>query len=84
MTRRSGKLTVVGMRYACNQRLREALFHAAHSAARHDARFKARYAELAAKGHSRPRILRALGDRMLHVLVAMFRSRSIYMAAESA
>ncbi len=79
VTRQSGKSHSVTMRYACNAALREAVFHAANAAARYDAYFKHLYASLAARGHHHARILRGLGDRMMHIVVAMFRSRTLYV-----
>jgi hypothetical protein len=78
VTKRSGKSHLVNMRFACNAALREAMFHAANAAAVHDDHFKQLYAGLATKGHSHARILRGIGDRMLHIVVAMFRSRTLY------
>lgn len=78
VTKRSGKSHLVTMRHACTAALREAMFHAANAAAVHDDHFKRLYVGLAAKGHKHARILRGIGDRMLHIVVAMFRSRSLY------
>ncbi len=52
VTRRSGKRCVVLMRQACHLRLRTAVYHWARVAIQHDARSRARYAELRKRGHS--------------------------------
>jgi transposase len=81
VTKRSGKSNVVSRRHACHATAREVMFHAASRAAMSDPRFKARYAALRARGHSRGRALRGVGDTMLHVLVAVLRTRKPYDAA---
>ena len=59
VTRRSGKRCVVLMRQACHLRLRTAVYHWARVAIQHDARSRARYAELRKRGHSHGRALRS-------------------------
>lgn len=66
------------MRYACNARLRKALYHAAAAAAQHHDEWKPLYAELRGRGHSHARACRGLADRLLNVLMAMLRTRSLY------
>ena len=66
------------MRYACNIRLRNALYHWARVAAICDPASKTYYAALRGRGHSYPRALRALGDRLLRVLIAMLKNDSLY------
>lgn len=75
VTHRSGKRKIVLRRYACNPRLREALYHAARVHSQCDPRAREHYAALRQKGHSHGRALRTIGDRLLAVLVAMLRSR---------
>ena len=78
VTRQSGKTRIVQMRRACDPRLREALFHAAMAAVRHDTRFHDHYARLRAASHNHARALRTIGDRLLGVLDAMLRNRTTY------
>jgi Transposase IS116/IS110/IS902 family len=58
VTRRSGKLCIVGRRYACNKRLENAVYHWARVAAQVDPISRARYAELRRRGHSHGRAAR--------------------------
>ncbi len=58
VTRRSGKKKVIVMRHACNERLRNALYHWARTSMQNDARAKQHYAEMRARGHSHGRALR--------------------------
>jgi len=78
VTRQSGKSSHVCMRYACNQRLRLAMFFMAATLARYDARSKALYAAHRARGHSHGLALRVVADRALKMLVAMLRSGTTY------
>ena len=65
MTRRSGKSCIVLRRHACNNRLRNAVYHWARVAIQHDPISRQRYAELRSRGHSHGRALRGVGDRLL-------------------
>ena len=59
VTRRSGKrLNVVSMRQACNERLRDALYHWSRVACQSDPYCKTQYAALRARGHGHARALR--------------------------
>jgi len=78
VTKRSGKQLLVVRRLAINPRLADALFHWARIAAQRDATMKAKYQALRGKGHSQGRTLRAIGDRLLGILVAMLRSGSAF------
>ena len=78
VTRRSGKSSSVSMRYACNERLRYAMFHWARSSVLRDPHCKSYYASLRGRGHSHGRALRAVGDRSLRVLMAMLKHRTLY------
>jgi len=78
VTTQSGKWRAVHRRWACNPRLSNALYHAARNAAVHDPHFGVLYKALRARGHSRGRALRTIGDRLLAVLSAMLRSGSTY------
>jgi transposase len=76
VTRRSGKRCIVLMRQACQLRLRAAVYHWARVAIQHDARSRARYAELRKRGHSHGRALRSVADRLLAVACAMLRTQT--------
>jgi transposase len=78
VTKRSGKSLVVVRRYACNQRLQNACHHWAQSAVAWDASSAAHYAQLRARGHKYGRALRGVVDRLLSVLIAMLRDRTLY------
>jgi transposase len=78
VTKRSGKKHVVVMRYACHQRLRNALYHWARTSMQKDPRARQHYAELRQRGHSHGRALRGLADRNLAMLIAMLKSGSLY------
>jgi transposase len=78
ITKQSGKHRVVQMRYACNGRLRNALYHWARVAAICDPPSQAYYAALRQRGHSYARALRGLGDRLLRVLIAMLSNGTLY------
>jgi transposase IS116/IS110/IS902 family protein len=82
ITKQSGKRRVVLMRYACNVRLRNALYHWARVAAICDPASKTYYAALRGRGHSYARALRALGDQLLRVLIAMLKNDSLYEASK--
>lgn len=78
VTRQSGKRVAVVMRRACNGRLRYALYHWARVSVQVDARCRAHYDRLRARGHDHARALRGVGDRLLAVLMAMLASRTLY------
>lgn len=78
VTRQSGKRRQVIMRYACNQRLRNALYHWARVSIQKDGRSRDHYHRLRQKGHSHGRALRGVADRLLAMLVSMLRSGSSY------
>jgi transposase len=78
ITKQSGKHRVVQMRYACNGRLRNALYHWARIAAICDPPSQTYYLALRRRGRSYARALRALGDWLLRVLIAMLNSGTIY------
>ncbi|HTX53231.1 MAG TPA: IS110 family transposase [Candidatus Baltobacteraceae bacterium] len=80
VTRQSGKQLSVGMRYACNNRLRNALYHHAMVSLREDPIARRHYERLRQEGHSHARALRGIGDRWLSVLIAMLRSGTMYQA----
>src|SRR5262249_23049380 len=69
VTRQSGKRLLVGMRYACNPRLRNALYYWGFISVRHDAPSRQHYRRLRGHGHSHSRALRGVADRLLTVLM---------------
>jgi transposase len=71
VTRRSGKSCIVLRRYACNNRLRDALYHWARIAIQRDLLSRQRYAALRQRGCNHARALRSVGDRLLYVLCAI-------------
>jgi transposase len=79
VTQQSGKTLKVSMRYACNNRLRNALYHFAMGSLR-DPVARIHYDRLRAEGHSHARALRGVADRWVTVLVAMLRSGTPYDA----
>jgi transposase len=78
ITRQSGKRKVVVMRYACNERLRNALYHWARCSMQKDPRAKQHYADLREGGHGHGRALRGVADRSLAMLVSMLKSNTLY------
>lgn len=78
VSRRSGKSWIVLRRYACNNRLRNAIYHWARVAIQHDAVSKRRYDELRRRGHGRARALRGVGDRLLYVLCKLLQRQTPY------
>jgi transposase len=81
VTRQSGGRRSVGMRYACNARLREACYHWARTSTQFDVGSKAYYAELRGRGHSHGRALRSVADRLLRILIAMLRDGTLFNAS---
>jgi transposase len=78
VTRQSGKRAAVLMRRGCNARLRNALYHWSRVSMQHDPRSREHYHRLRAKGHSHGRALRGLADRLLALLCAMLKSRTLF------
>jgi transposase len=78
VTRRSGKSRIVVRRYACNRRLRNAVFNWGGVAVQHDPISKAKYEALRARGHSHARALRSVVDRLLYVACAMLNSGTLF------
>ncbi len=74
VTRRSGKSRIVTRRLACNGRLRNAIHYLADAARRCDAKSKAKYIALKARGCSHARALRTIGDRLLYVACTMLKN----------
>jgi transposase len=80
VTKQSGKSWVVGMRRACNGRLRNAFYHCARVASMKDEVMHNAYAEHRQRGHSHGRALRGIADRLLRILMGMLRSGTLYDA----
>lgn len=78
VTKASGKRKIVRMRYACRHSLRQAAYHWGRVAAQRDAASKNYYRQMRARGHSHGRALRSVVDRLLRILMAMLRTRSLY------
>lgn len=79
VTKRSSKRTfMVHMRYACKERLRNAVYHWSRSSIQHDPAARAYYDRLRARGHRHARALRSVADRWLRILIAMLRSGTEY------
>lgn len=79
VTKRSGKrVFFVQMRYACQARLRQALYHWARTSIQHDAAARTYYDRLRARGHNHARALRSVADRWLRILMAMLTTRTLY------
>jgi hypothetical protein len=78
ITKASGKRRVVSMRYACHPRLREAAYHWGRVSLQHDDASAAYYRRLRARGHTHGRALRCVVDRLLRILVAMLRHRTLF------
>lgn len=78
VTRQSGKRRYVVRRLACNRRLRNALYHWARNAIQKDARIRAKYEALRARGQSWARALRTIADHLLYIACAMLRSGTLY------
>jgi hypothetical protein len=66
------------MRRACSHPLKNAFYQWALIAIQRDARFKAHYEKLRARGHLPARALRGVVDRMLSIAIAMLRDRKLY------
>jgi transposase len=78
ITHASGKRRVVHMRYACDERLRDAAYHWGRVSVQQDQTSAAYYRALRARGQTHGRALRSVVDRWLRVLVAMLRHRTVY------
>jgi transposase len=76
--KRSGRNATVVMRQACSTRLRNALFFWAQNAIRYDDKSKALYSAHRKRGHTHPRALRSVADRLLAMACAMLRNGTIY------
>lgn len=80
VTRQSGSTRTVSMRYACNQRLRQAFHWWGNSVCHHEPRDQALYTAHRDKGHTHARAVRAVMDRRLNILVACLEHGRLYQA----
>jgi transposase len=78
VTHQSGKRKQLVMRHACNGRLREAVYHWARISVQHDERSAIAYAASRGRGHTHGRALRSVADRLLRILIAMLKTRTLY------
>lgn len=78
VTRQSGKHRYVVRRHACSRRLQNVLYHWARIAIQKDARCRARYQALRARGCSWARALRTVADHLLYVACAMLKAGTLY------
>ena len=78
ITRQSGKKKIVRMRYGCNQRLRNALYHWSRKSILWDDKSKNDYAQLRARGKSHGCALRTMADHWLRVLISMLHYQTLY------
>ena len=74
ITKASGRRRVVRIRSACNRRLRQAVCHWARVSTPVDPLSRAHSPALRHRGHSHPRALRGVADRLLSILIAMLRT----------
>jgi hypothetical protein len=66
------------MRYACNQRLRQAFHWWGNSVCHHEPRDQALYMAHRDRGHTHARAVRAVMDRRLNILVACLEHGRLY------
>lgn len=84
ITKRSGKRRTVLMRQACNERLRNAIYHWSRVSVQRDDISRQKYSALRARGHSHGRALRSVADSLLRVLFGMLKHRTLFNAAQRA
>lgn len=78
VTKQSGRMRFVQMRYACNHRLRHAVHHWAWNAARRDPRAALLYEAMRERGLSHARALRGVADRMLKLATTLLEKGELY------
>jgi transposase len=83
ITKQSGRRRTVVMRYACNQRLRDAAYHWARTGMLRDPPSRTYYVTLRGRGHSHGRALRTVADRLLRVLCVLLRRGQLFDPAWS-
>jgi transposase len=84
VTEQSGRSRFVHMRRACNRRLRNAVHHWAWNATLADPSFERLYKGMRGRGLTHARALRGVGDRLLHVTVAVLKHGTSYDASRRA
>ena len=84
VTEQSGRSRFVHMRRACNRRLRNAVHHWAWNATLADPSFERLYKGMRGRGLTHARALRGVGDRLLHVTVAVLKNGTSYDASRRA
>jgi transposase len=78
VTRSSGKSHTVGFRFACNKRLRYAMYWFAFVSLNRSEWANAYYRDQRAKGHTHHRALRALGAKWLKIIFVMWQHHKPY------
>jgi transposase len=78
VTRQSGKTRLVVMRTACHRPLRDACFYWARASLKCDPPSRAYYERLRARGYTYGCALRAVAERLLRILLACLKSRTLY------
>lgn len=78
VTKQSGKRRQVLLRRARSLPLNNALYHWARIAVLRDDFFRQHYDRLRQRGHSHARALRGVMDRILPIVIAMLRARTLY------
>ena len=69
---------MVGMRYACDHALRDALFNGAWVASCRDPVWRGRYAQLRQRGKAHAHVLRIIGAQLLRVAIALLKEEVPY------
>jgi len=78
VTKQSGRVRLVLMRYGCNRRLRQVVHQWAFNASRQDPRLNALYRAERERGHSHSRAMRGVADRLLKMLTVMLQTGQAY------
>lgn len=78
VTKRSGKKLMVIMRQACNERLRNALYHWTRVSVQRDPLSKSKYQALRARGHSHGRAIRSVADAILRTFFGMLKNGTLF------
>lgn len=83
VTKRSGKSKLVVRRQAANRPLANAGYHWARCSIQTDPYCRDKYKALRSRGHSHPRALRAVTDRLLSIACAMLTTQTDYDPARA-
>lgn len=83
VTKRSGKKLMVLMRQACNERLRNALYHWTRVSVQKDPTSQAKYKALRSRGHSHGRAIRSVADSILRIFFGMLRNGTLFDPGKS-